>query len=474
MSTIEVENEDIERLSRISEGIDFAVFGFGTEPLDFARRLSKLGDYQPADYDLLSDITERLVFINRLRFRFSKQSGDMNQTSRMIVDSNADALETYLLCTCIDAIAGGREYVEFPAWVNENMEELARELNIGVRHSLFTIIQDFFGKKSMKQDYFGVTRKLYEKYENAEAGLTRRFHEFFENLPPSLKEFISDRFIWIKGDFTSEHYQTLVKEWISRPTNEKMKRLARDYLYGFRRSKYTHVARLSDSTRPGWIRQAANCGTIPNVDDDPNSWQFATFEKKKRGKPQKYTLLVRSDTDENLVWRAVICTAILRDFLKYSISKEYVEALLRYYGGIDAIHAFVDQMEENWDWYRVLTTPRFLVEESRFLNYEISKFKTYTGKRLIEEFGDIIASTGLEGNISGYLHSLNSLNEIINRFDEAYPPGAPKKRQQALPGLATKLSVYDFSWHLRWVYSNLWRMMEDGGLHRHSNIVLVN
>ncbi len=473
MTTEDVKNEDLERLWNISEGIAFTIFGFGTEPLEFARRLTKLRDDEPANYDLLNDIAQRLVFINQLRYKIAAQSGDMGTTFRIIVDSNIDALETYLLCTCIDAIAGGREYVEFPDWLDENMDEMERKLKIGVFRSLFTILQHIFRQKTINQNYLDITHKLFEEYKDSEVGLTRKFRELFENLPESLKDLIVDRFIWTKGDWASSRYQDSVKRWVALSTNDKIKKLATEYLYGFRRSKYTHAARLSDPTRPGWIRRVEE--TRPNVGGgDSKGWRFAKFQKTKKKKPQVYTLWVRSDTDENLMWRTVIYTTILRDYLKYSVNKEYLEALLKYFKGIDSTYAFMGQMEENWHWFKNLTTPEYLEKENRFLNYEISKFETDTGKKLVEEFGDIIGKTSLEDYISGYLHNITSLNEIINKFDEEYPPKASVKRQQALSKLATNLSVYDFSWYSQMIYLNFERMMEHGGLHRHSNIVLVN
>jgi hypothetical protein len=110
-----------ERILQLANSHIYAVFGFGTGPIEFSRRILELKEGNLIEVDLLFDIANRVHFVDFLRFQIGWESEALQDVGENFqVSRNLDALEIYLLCTCIDSLSGDKTRLNYNEWLEEN------------------------------------------------------------------------------------------------------------------------------------------------------------------------------------------------------------------------------------------------------------------------------------------------------------------------------------------------------------------
>lgn len=454
-------------LERFLHSNVYAVLGFGAEPIAFAEHLMKLSKENPAEYALLHDITDRVAFVNRLRFETGWEA-DYDEVGNYTpgFSGNLDALETYLLCTCADALANAQSPASFLDWVKENHDRVCNTL--GSMPSL------------SPEAYVEATADLYESYEEAGIGLTRNFIGFFVDLPSFLRKAVADTFVLIKGAIWDKEYRNRLDRWNELTEEKKIRRIASHYLYGIRRSEYTHLSRWHRATSPGHWRRLAAAQGEPGPKRDGDRWHYITFEKRIRETKGdfyriredykvEHTLFAHEPSDESFLLRAVIAISVLRRMLHYLPDEKYLQELLKYYAAREAIYAFLYEMRRNRDHMDFLVSPEAILGDNNSFYLPVNWFSTYAGKRLLEDFSEFVEL--LKQDIGGYLHWLDEVNSRIAQFNADCPPKTADRqdREPALVGFSQELysshEVSQIRWYRKWIYPNLKRHVESGQVH---------
>lgn len=449
-----------ERIGALLRGTAYRVFGFGTEAVDFARRLEKLEEKAPAVRRLISDVANRVAFIDFLRFEIGWRAEETNNVGDSLrLGANLDAVETYLLCTCIDALAGGREEVSFADWVSANPEQ----------------VEDAFGDRDSitSSQYAEVTEILFSAYRSTGISLTREFLGFFTNLPPFVQSAITGSLVLIEGDYLSKAGQERLKKWQQLPEEKKLQSIALDYLYGIRRSKYTHAGKIQEAALPGHWRRAVERGALPS--DWFQGWQQTYLRHTANPDKIKYTLFTRGSRDENFLLRAAIAVHVLT-LMEYAVDERYWEGFFAHYRSISAIYAFLHEMESNRECIDYLASVQAITSDNDYRYYGLPGLSTSRGEMLLRDSRDAVSM--LAGNISSYLHWARELNGKIEEFNSVFSQAKDSTwldQQKAVADFSQKLSSSNEARQLydchRWIYPNLKRHVESGQVHYGSSDV---
>ena len=412
-------NKETERLIRVAHSCEYRAFGFGVDSRDFASRLLKLRDTDSAMSSVLFDISDRVLFVDHLRFETGWQTEDAHRSvgDTMRFSDNLDVLEIYLLCTCVDALAS------------------------------------CLGK-------------------DPESGLTQTFVGFFQQLPEFLLDFIVDRVILVNG----HHSRKALEKWKALDTREKVEKLAEDYWYKVRRSKYTHRSNIQNAASDGHLRRVAERGLIDI--DGREGWRVTTLRSAKDPEKIRYTLFTHTSLEEAYLLRAVLAVAVLTDVLGYSLSPDYHQQFFEYYDAVSAVYAFLYEMQKNRAHLDLLTAYLAVVDDNLYQSSPIPGFSTAAGDRLLKEFPEYVESSGRD--IRHYLNQFRELNEHIAQFNRDNDPATTKwlERRQALAMFCQELSLLHEVGTARsqhwWIYPILKRHIETGQMLRCSNKVLVS
>ena len=332
-------DKETEKLIRLSKGSAFRAFGFGVNSLDFARAQLNLQENDPVNYRLFTDIADRILFVDHLRFELwqalESSDGGFGDSLRLI--TNLDSLETYLLCTCIDALAGGRDFVTFADWVQENQEKVAEQLG---------------GKAvTSTNEFSSITANLHDSYTSEEVGLTRKFTAFFQELPEFLKQALAQNIVLIKGDYWSHNAKQKMQKWQNLSVDDQVKKIAGEYLYSVRRSKYTHAVKKHEAAGGFWKH-------LSQTPFEPNGWTPIRLKSSKNPDKVKLTILTSNTIEESYLLRAIISYHVLTNLLGYSVSDNYLEQFHKYYEALMEIHNFLREMQKSMEYLDFLLTPQ--------------------------------------------------------------------------------------------------------------------
>jgi len=222
----------------------------------------------------IGSVCFRIRFVEALQYenRFTEKSENLQ----------SDALQIYLLCTCLDTLAGQSSHKRFDDWLSEKDEM-----------DLFKDMPKNEENQELAKWYKQVTKNLFEKYLE-EYGVSRNFKKLFSDLPNVLKNEIADSFIVIKENESKE-------SWIALHLDNKLQRIV-DYLFA-RRNKFTH-----------------NSDVIPTLG---SKQEFHTLEFNNK----KYKVFIaKSDAvrSETSVLRLVL-VGILKNMLGYQLDEQFLK-----------------------------------------------------------------------------------------------------------------------------------------------------
>lgn len=173
-------------------------------------------------------VMSRIHFTNHLRF-----SLPLNFMTIDIDDAiqgyDRDDLEIYLLCTCLDTLAGQDNYLDFPSWTQTSRLDFA-----GIRERENFLEAFYSSKKTFDQEIYGsVIKKLLELYQT-NYGITKNIRNLISNLPLFTRQELAK-------SYTIHKAAEPVEAWEKKSTEQKLKMIL-DYLLECRRHQYTHSA----------------------------------------------------------------------------------------------------------------------------------------------------------------------------------------------------------------------------------------
>lgn len=246
---------------------------------EFYRQLMALD--QPTR-DKIIGVASRLQLVNALQ----RETAFSANWSRI----QSDALTVYLLCTCLDALAGQPSYQQFRDWIvrgeqQQLLENTLTEFDLGIR--------------PLPDWYKQVTQKLGSTWLDT-YGVSRNFRRLISDLPePLRKELVNSYAIIREPAERLESWRTLTEE-------ERLKRVT-SYLYNLRRNTFTHQARIVPTIVPVHGITGTVCA-IP-----AGMWDYAVYFTNTDEVRGEISLL-----------RIVIIGAI-RQLVRYPVDQEFVD-----------------------------------------------------------------------------------------------------------------------------------------------------
>jgi hypothetical protein len=173
-------------------------------------------------------VMSRIHFANHLRFGLplSPITTDLEDA---VYGYDRNDLEVYLLCTCLDTLAGHDNYLDFGGWARTS--KLAYP---GIREREDFLATLYDSPKALDHEvYNSILEKLLELYQK-NYGITRNIRNLIGNLPLFIRQ-------EIVNSYTIHKVTNPVETWNLKTTEQKLKTIL-DYLLECRRHQYTHSA----------------------------------------------------------------------------------------------------------------------------------------------------------------------------------------------------------------------------------------
>jgi len=372
------------------------VFGCGIDRQTFKTKYEGLPNKEKLR---LERVARRLWLTLKLRYEVAFYRNPITWEKEGFTLTNVElpSIEIYLLCTCLDTLAGKPTYVEFGEWVKSQESTGSLDKN-------------------------GIIN-LYNQYKD-EYGIGKNFRNLFINLPPTVKTWLSNNI----SIHRSGHSQSADK---SNP-DLLMKHLY-TFFYEVWRNTYTHSS-VSQKT------SIADDIVEPTKDDAswsyPPAWiNFVLYRDKPK---QKWDLTYRTGLDLATILRLIINTVALQ-ILKIDVTQESISTNLRNFSRLSGLYAFASEVASNSETLRALSQ----VDEhglGNFCNYLI-----YVGIPLLQSTASVTmlnrynTELPLEASLhkmtTQYLTDVNKLNIEISNFNTLNPPpegpkdNSPKRLQ---------------------------------------------
>lgn len=290
-----------------------------------------------------------------------------------------NALEVYLLFTCLDALAGAG-YQPFDRWLRE---------------------ADPTGPFSM-EDIVG----LYTDYQN-EQGVTNRLRNLFGSLPRAIKEWLAENVAVTRGasllgtDFEGHDEDLLAAEILK-------------FFYKNRRNPFTHrglAGQVAVSTDTEW----------PGNGDD--MWSSSAGRERRRPGDETMHLHLRGSLDEATLLRVIIHSAVYNE-LGIDVDRAVISDVLKREGRLCALHYSLVEIESNdrvlEEWRLARSGDRSLL---RYYGYRgptrpSSDWIIKTCQRLRQ---DIPLEKGIRASLLEYAQHVNNLDQAVQAFNQENP-----------------------------------------------------
>jgi len=340
------------------------------------------------------------------------------------------SIEIYLLCTCLDILAGRSAYKDFGSWLKTQANVTNINLDDVVR--------------------------LFAQYQ-AEYGVSRNLRNLFATLPASTKDWLVDNVAIRPWD------QPLATR--TRDSDVLVKRL-HTYFYEIWRNAFTHSGVSRQATRAEDIREYLE-------GDDwwvtPVSGTMFVLDKDKP--TQEWNFSYRQGLDEATILRVIIHSVVLKK-LGIEPTPELIAANIRNYSRLNSLYAFINEVNSNATmlkaWSRV--DERGMDTLRSFFTYVgIPLLNSEATKLMIDRYNsDNGLESGLRQMTSQYLHEVQTINSAISDFNKSNPPSKtnPSEHWQIVKGFVEErtrtppyLSIVD--WLSRVEMTNLWLVVRD-------------
>lgn len=356
-------------------------FGCGIHIADFTNRYEALPEEEK---DRLRRVGSRMLMTLRLRYQLAVSTNPFMDgvEQHFFESSDWPSLEVYLLCTCLDMIAGQPRHKDFKAWVRE--QSLTEMLSI--------------------DDVI----KLYESYQNTH-GVGRNLRQLFENLPQVMKQWLANNIMIDEGKFSP------VPHALPEDTAKLIKHLV-NYFYDIRRSNFTHS---------GLTYHTEIADDIYAFDENRHEqWWAVDFAFSFKNKPHKEALLhFRQGLDLATILRLILHTVALQK-LGIEVTQNIIQGHIVNYSRLHALYKFLDEVHYNasrMKHYAAITEqissrhPIYIRKEG--VSALSTTWAVRLSERLITEYS---LERGLREVVLEYIAQVKELDNIITDFNKQH------------------------------------------------------
>jgi hypothetical protein len=341
------------------------VFGCGIERGAFQVRYLSLSE---KDQGRLKLVAKRVWLTQKMRYELSTYANPVASSDEKHALNYVElpSVEVYLLCTCLDTLAGQADHVDFVTWLGDKATSESLTLN-EIQHA-------------------------YSQYQE-EQGVGRNLRHLFETLPQGTKTWLAEnvRLRPFKRQRSSENegHETLMKELYR-------------YFY-HRRNAFTHesISRIT----------SVAADIVQPIEHD-RWWTGGTSFSHRVG------------IDEATILRVIIHSAAL-ELLSIESTQELISANINHHSRVNAAYDFLNEVDGNsltlsyWPW----------MEEARMKDYRtfvmchgIPLLGSNSTQMMIERYDQ---NSSFESQLcdmtSHYLDEVTKINSAITDFNEANP-----------------------------------------------------
>lgn len=357
------------------------VVGCGVDPAAFNRAFEEM---PVEEQERIQRVANRVNLTLVMRHQTSIHQNPFESAYESIMFDRWEwrSIEVYLLCTCVDTLAGKAKHKMFPEWLRKRAVDeplLLKEID-----------------------------RLHSQYLD-EYGVGRTFRQLFDDVPMDVKGWLGENVSIRRSD------QSISESSIG---TEELIELLGKYFYEKRRNPYTHLSK----TRQTWI---ADDTRIPSVDRwwvTPASGTMFEFRDGPTGETWNFSF--RDGLDEATILRVVIHATVLR-LLGFEVSEEIVTANLHCLSKIRAVFDFI--AEVNWNAYLakgLLSLGDYMTEmfgESVF-HQGIPVMSVENASRMADRLGDNQLEIGMSRMASAYSLEVGQIINETERFNRTHPP----------------------------------------------------
>ena len=389
------------------------IFGCGIEPDVFQRRYLSLSE---KDQGRLKLVAKRVWLTQKMRYELATYTNPVASSDEKYALNYVElpSIEVYLLCTCLDTLAGQADHVEFVTWLRDKATSESLTLN--------------------------EIQRAYSQYQE-EQGVGRNLRHLFETLPQVTK-------VWLA---INVRLGPLKQQLSSKDEGPEalMKQLYK-YFYNTRRNAFTHES-ISGRT-------SVAADIVEPVEHD-GWWTGATFDfSHRRG------------IDEASILRVIIHSVGLK-LLSIEPTQELVAANMKHHSRVNAAYAFLNEVDGN-----SLTLSYWTrLEEVRMNDFRtflmcngIPPLESKSTQVMIERYSQ---NSSFESQLcemtSHYLDEVKKMNSAIIDFNKANPCSETNLSSwNVLKNFLdhhTTTSVYDsiVNWPSKSELSDVWLLIRD-------------
>ncbi len=410
----------------------FQVFGCGIRRNTFKAHYENLSE---EEQHRLERVARRIWLTLKLRYETAFYRNPFVPRSE---DYSLDYVElpsirVYLLCTCLDTIAGKHKHVDFDQWLKSQSGVTGLDID-------------------------GMT-KLYKQYKE-EHGTGKNLRSLFENLPQSARNWLENNVILRRSNL----YSTVSDQ-------DKRQLVKRLYIFFYEiwRNPFTHSS-IS--------RQVLSADDVREPTESDDQWlvpaAFMYFPLRSDRPNQKWSLSYRQGLDLETILYVIIYATALQG-LKIEVSKELITKNIRNLSRLNALYACVGEVNDNAATMSALSEleVRSTSEMVAYLIYGgIPLLQEEASKSILERYDTRIPfEAGMHKMTKQYLAEIEGLNREISRFNKSNPPPEgpkdnPPERWQNIKGFLGELaesSPYGsiVGWPTKVEMENIWLIIRD-------------
>ena len=279
------------------------VFGCGVDPAVFDRLHE---DLPLEEQDRLQRVGRRVWLTLVLRYQTIIRRSPFESPYDWIMLSRWElpSIEVYLLCTCLDTLAGKSDYRTFWQWLNTRAIDRALTMNeIGGLHAQYM-----------------------EEY-----GVGLAFRRLFDNLSTAVK-------IWLASNVSIRPSDHPIAD--TDIDSQELVSLLRKYFYTIWRNPYTHRSMSRQTSVADDTRIPSQVGWWIT----PASGTMFEFQDGRTG--QTWDFSFREGLDEATILRVIIHASVLR-MMGVEVKEGTIESNLRGLSKMSAVYDFMGEV--NWN-----------------------------------------------------------------------------------------------------------------------------
>ncbi|GEM_PF-5871989 len=403
----------------MTDNLSHELFGFGLNPYEFYERLRSSPGSQ-----VLGAAARRAYLADRLRYRL-RFDPRVTQLTKPDLEKQTRGLELYLLCTCLDLLAGS-DFIDFAAWLAIDTDRAKR------RHGLqedepriAQLLADSAGDLHHPDVFRAAAAKLHGEVYAPRFHLQRGFVRLFHELPDAMRRILTDVYV-ISSRLSQAEVDDLdigervIREWRDLDDTERIDRIAK-YIYVHRRNYFTHLARASRPRR--WTPRAILGETDADRVSLADGFSYDLINDVVSEGDRFRIVAFRGlrDEDETLVIRLTVAGAWLQR-LGYDVSSSYVEGFRRYQLRREAMYAAMSELDYVLALLRYYAGQRTVVLHDDAM-VSLPELPVAAATR-VEQYLEV--DTPLEGGIAdglrAYASGVDAVNAIIRAFNEEHIP----------------------------------------------------